>query len=623
MKNHVTLLFLTMLLYCICLSSLHAQTFPCNGSFYISLNNSSSPTTTHQIAFTGTAVEFDQIVQSNVHANAFGYNPKDHYIYGVNRDNNDIIRIFSTGGFEVVGEEPEISNWVTGAGDCNYLGKYAVHERSNDKLYFYDVTNGFTPETSVVLQWSPNSGNTGIANLALDDIVFDPNDPTIIYSYQRNFSFGSNSEPVNSRGAILQINADYNSSDFGNVDILGILSDEVILQMGALFFNSSEELFGYGSSVVPIVQNTLVRIDLTNMEAIFMANGPGAAGNDGCSCPFNVELKQEIYSLDQQCDSTQVEYKITLMNNSNLDLTNLIFQNTFEFNAKIQHTFPQDALNGDVQIDGNQIQIYNIDIAANSKDSFILQIQYQTIDGFFSNQSSISGLPEVLNATVVSDDPNTSAFLDPTTFEIETDQASFTQFIEETICFGEQYELHGINYDQSGTYLQEIEGHLTGECDSIIELNLTVLAENISEQQYTHCDAGPYLFGDMPLSTSGLYERTLENAGRFGCDSTIRLELEVPERLGNIYFPNTINPISQLGNDCFRLFFENNNTFEYSMSIYDRWGNLIFDDQGVDICWDGTFSGQAVQAGIYSYIIEINDSCQGAIQRVGELLVHY
>ena len=43
----------------------------------------------------------------------------------------------------------------------------------------------------------------------------------------------------------------------------------------------------------------------------------------------------------------------------------------------------------------------------------------------------------------------------------------------------------------------------------------------------------------------------------------------------------------------------------YNMKIYNRWGQIIYNkDDGI---WDGSINGNAVQKGLYSYSILVND----------------
>jgi gliding motility-associated-like protein len=43
------------------------------------------------------------------------------------------------------------------------------------------------------------------------------------------------------------------------------------------------------------------------------------------------------------------------------------------------------------------------------------------------------------------------------------------------------------------------------------------------------------------------------------------------------------------------------------VTIFNRWGGLIFESEGYQLPWDGTFKGDDVQMGTYFYHIELND----------------
>lgn len=38
-----------------------------------------------------------------------------------------------------------------------------------------------------------------------------------------------------------------------------------------------------------------------------------------------------------------------------------------------------------------------------------------------------------------------------------------------------------------------------------------------------------------------------------------------------------------------------------ALSIYSRWGELVYQSESVADCWDGTFRGQALNAGVFVY----------------------
>ncbi|MCZ2101550.1 MAG: gliding motility-associated C-terminal domain-containing protein [Chitinophagales bacterium] len=75
--------------------------------------------------------------------------------------------------------------------------------------------------------------------------------------------------------------------------------------------------------------------------------------------------------------------------------------------------------------------------------------------------------------------------------------------------------------------------------------------------------------------------------------------------------PNIFNPISYSGNSKFTIFpLENSIRIIKNLSIYDRWGNLMFIVDNIEagnpeLGWDGKFLGRDVQAGVYVWKAEI------------------
>ena len=91
-----------------------------------------------------------------------------------------------------------------------------------------------------------------------------------------------------------------------------------------------------------------------------------------------------------------------------------------------------------------------------------------------------------------------------------------------TICEGNSYELGGQSFTLSGQYTVNVPG---GDCDSIINLDLSVLPTITNFISAEICEGGAYLFGEQALTTSGVFEETFTTPS--GCDSIVTLDLTV------------------------------------------------------------------------------------------------
>ena len=70
--------------------------------------------------------------------------------------------------------------------------------------------------------------------------------------------------------------------------------------------------------------------------------------------------------------------------------------------------------------------------------------------------------------------------------------------------------------------------------------------------------------------------------------------------------PNTFTPDADEHNQIFQPIFTSGFSAEnWQMSIYNRWGELIFESFDHTKGWDGSFGskGGVVQAGLYSWVI--------------------
>jgi gliding motility-associated-like protein len=96
----------------------------------------------------------------------------------------------------------------------------------------------------------------------------------------------------------------------------------------------------------------------------------------------------------------------------------------------------------------------------------------------------------------------------------------------------------------------------------------------------------------------GTYPIELIVETQYGCLDTISYEVKV-DPVFTFYVPSSFTPDNNGINDEFFGLGEGY-TF-YSMFIYDRWGELIFESNDDQYHWDGTYKGEQVQQGTYVY----------------------
>jgi gliding motility-associated-like protein len=112
----------------------------------------------------------------------------------------------------------------------------------------------------------------------------------------------------------------------------------------------------------------------------------------------------------------------------------------------------------------------------------------------------------------------------------------------------------------------------------------------------------------------------VEGTGANGCSSYDSITVKVSETGENAFsVPNAFTPNNDGINDCFGIRNWGSVTLQ-EFSIYNRWGQRVFDTKNPSDCWDGTFQDQKQDSGAFVYIIKASSIC-GSIVRKGNLLL--
>lgn len=119
-------------------------------------------------------------------------------------------------------------------------------------------------------------------------------------------------------------------------------------------------------------------------------------------------------------------------------------------------------------------------------------------------------------------------------------------------------------------------------------------------------------------NTAGEYTITLIATSPEGCKDTATSVVTV---IDGIKIPNIFTPNGDGNNDLFEISlsgFKN-----YKCSVFNRWGNLMFESDAPQISWDGTTAaGTLVPAGTYFCVIEFMTP-SGPYTHKGTVNVHY
>jgi gliding motility-associated-like protein len=127
--------------------------------------------------------------------------------------------------------------------------------------------------------------------------------------------------------------------------------------------------------------------------------------------------------------------------------------------------------------------------------------------------------------------------------------------------------------------------------------------------------------GDHTYNTPDTYPVKLIVTNSFGCVDSITRLLKIEDDYV-IYIPNVFSPHKIGNNDIFKISGVGFQTEGFVMSIYDRWGNMIYQTTDVNKGWDGKIKGNVLaEFGTYVYKIRVRDYMNREKTYVGHIIV--
>ena len=156
------------------------------------------------------------------------------------------------------------------------------------------------------------------------------------------------------------------------------------------------------------------------------------------------------------------------------------------------------------------------------------------------------------------------------------------------ICQGDPFTFGEIELTKSGSYIHTFKTQ--NNCDSIVSLEFEVIGEHFDTLGITIAPGASFDLGGNSYKEEGEYSLSLKSS--LGCDSLILLNLIHYK----VFIPNAFSPNDDGVNDLFLPFNAVDEVSSYSMEIFDRWGNLVY--QG------DAWSGADLPPSIFVYVIK-------------------
>ncbi len=139
---------------------------------------------------------------------------------------------------------------------------------------------------------------------------------------------------------------------------------------------------------------------------------------------------------------------------------------------------------------------------------------------------------------------------------------------------------------------------------------LNCQADNITLDATQHFDAS-YLWNTgstspaIDVKTPGVYNVTVTTACQ-SIEQTVEVAMN-KDCNHQVFIPNVFSPNGDQANEEFSISFNSTQDIaSISCSIFDRWGNLVYNSKEINFRWDGRFKSDVVQSGVYAYLINVD-----------------
>lgn len=271
-------------------------------------------------------------------------------------------------------------------------------------------------------------------------------------------------------------------------------------------------------------------------------------------------------------------------------------------------------------ISPDESTIYNVTLTDGCSDDVDLSLNVHVIDtfpvGFLYGPEVCYGDSSYIELTL--DQPENYAItwdgaLSPKDYILETLPGSFLVHIQnqETGC-AQEYTLQvpgaaplgaGFSYTPNQACIDIVDNKINilnlayGYSEGFMNFGVNEEQVDILTEELT-----------MEYNDIGSFDITQVVFNDIGCSDTLIREICV-ENVVRLYVPNIFSPNGDEDNDLFTVTGIGINN--YSIYIYDRWGNQLYSSNDIDESWDGSFQGRQVPPGAYPLVVKYQDQDTG------------
>jgi gliding motility-associated-like protein len=150
--------------------------------------------------------------------------------------------------------------------------------------------------------------------------------------------------------------------------------------------------------------------------------------------------------------------------------------------------------------------------------------------------------------------------------------------------------------------------HVYAGEDTLITLGSSVVlqASGANEYSWTPYETLSCAYCDSPTATPVVTtEYCVEGTDLWGCHTDDCVRIEVTMECETFFAPNVFAPDDggHVENDCYRIY--GTECFDtFKLTIYNRWGEIVFQTENKEDCWDGTHHDTPLNSAVFVYHLE-------------------
>jgi gliding motility-associated-like protein len=92
------------------------------------------------------------------------------------------------------------------------------------------------------------------------------------------------------------------------------------------------------------------------------------------------------------------------------------------------------------------------------------------------------------------------------------------------------------------------------------------------------------------------------------------------DTLASVYIPNALSPNGDGDNDMLKFYLQDKYCLkDFAITIYDRWGEKVYETTDINSAWDGTYNGHELNSAVFSYYCKTITATGRQVMRKGNI----